>query len=103
MRERKFKKLEKKEIDGDYWKPASPGSKIEGEIVRFKEGEYGEQIILKLEDGSEIELPAHRDIQDQIENLYEKDYIRVTLTGFKKSNNPEFNDKPLYDIEVAES
>lgn len=102
MAERKFRKLEKDEIDGDYWKPTKIGSQIEGTIVGFPEGQYGEQILLKLESGNEIELPAHKDLQNQQEKLYEKDYIRVTLTGFKKSNNPKFNDQPLYEIEVAE-
>lgn len=102
MAERKFREIVGDGIEGDYWKPTQTGESIEGKIVAFPEGEYGEQILLKTEDGAEIELPAHRDLQSKQKYLQEKEYIKVTLTGFKKSNNPKFNDKPLYKVEVAE-
>lgn len=102
MAERKFREVKGDGIDGDYWKPTQEGESIEGTIVAFPEGQYGEQILLKLEDGREIELPAHKDLQSKMGDLYEKDYIRVTLSGFKKASDPKYNDKPLYKVEVAE-
>lgn len=105
MARKKFREVVGQNIEGDkekYWKPNTVGEQIEGTILEFKEGQFGEQIILKLEDGDEVQLPAHKDLQNKQDDLYEKDYIRVTLSGFKKANNPDFNDKPLYKVEVAE-
>lgn len=105
MAERKFREIVGDGIEGEdekYWKPTEVGSKIEGTIIAFPEGQFGEQILLKLESGDEVQLPAHKDLQNKMDDLYEKDYIRVTLTGFKKANDPKYNDKPLYKVEVAE-
>lgn len=102
MAERNFREVLGTGIDGSYWKPSQKGEQIEGTILEFKKGDFGEQILLQVEDGSEIELPAHKDLQSKMKDLYEQDYIRVTLTGFKKANDPNYNDKPLYKVEVAE-
>ncbi len=102
MAERNFREVKGDGIEGEYWKPSQVGEQIEGTIIAFPEGAYGEQILLKLKDGREIELPAHKDLQSKMGDLYEKDYIRVTLSSFKKANDPKYNDKPLYKVEVAE-
>jgi hypothetical protein len=99
---RKFREVKGDGIEGDYWKPTQIGESIEGTIVKFTEGNYGPQIVLKLEDEREIELPSHKHIVNKIAELYEQDYIKVTLTDIKKSNDPDYNDTPIYKVEVAE-
>jgi hypothetical protein len=103
MVQRNFEVVKGESIEGDYWKPSVEGDNIEGTIIEFKDGTYGEQIVLQLEDESLVELPSHKNIMNKYKGLYENDYIRVTLTGFKKSNDPDFNDTPLYKVEIDRS
>ena len=71
-----------------YWKPASIGEFIEGNIYDFEEGDYGKQILLyKGEENGDLlitTLPAHRNLMRYYDNLSIGDYIRVTVTDIKE-------------------
>jgi hypothetical protein len=87
--------------DGSYWSPTQKGQSIEGNIVEFLEDDYGKyRILLEKEDEDQITLPGHADLQQYIAMLEEGDYIRVVLVDIKKSNNPDYNDKPIYKVQV---
>lgn len=101
MSEKKFKEITGAGIEGNYWKPTSIGTTIEGTILQFEEGEYGTQTTITTTNNDTIELPAHKDLQNKLQTLTMGDYIRITLQDFKKSNNPEYNDKTIYKVEVA--
>ena len=101
-REIEGSRIEGSEENGYYWKPVEEGDEIEGTIIDFVDGDYGPQLFIQTEEKKEVTLPAHADLQKKIDDLYEDDYIRVTLSKIKKSNNPEYNDKPFYRVEVRE-
>lgn len=96
-----FETLKTTGIEGDYWAPTIEGQQIEGNIMEFQKDDYNKtKMLLELPNEEQISLPGHADLQQYTKTLEVGDYIRVTLTGFKKSNNPEkYNDKPLYKVE----
>ncbi|NMB91243.1 MAG: hypothetical protein A4E26_00061 [Methanobacterium sp. PtaU1.Bin097] len=86
-------------VDGNYWKPNQEGQEIEGKIIEFISGDYGEQMTIKTPDGNMIDLPAHSDLQDKQRFLKEGDYIYVTLEKLIPNSNPKYNDKKVYKVE----
>ena len=102
MSEKKFREILDDGIEGNLWKPTSIGTQIKGKILQIEEWEYGIQALIRTPDGYEILLPAHQNLQRKLKQIQEGDYIRVTLQDIKKSNNPQYHDKLLYKLEVAE-
>lgn len=96
-----FKELPSTGIDGEYWTPLTIGTEIEGNIIEFREDNYGhDRIVLELSNEEEITLPSHSDLRQYNNKLNIGDYIRVTLSNIKKSNNPDYADKNIYKVEV---
>lgn len=88
--------------EGQYvWKPDTIGDEIEGKVTQILEGEFGEQIEIEIEDTRHVELPAHADLKKKTKEIYEGDYVWVELYDYKKSNNPEYSDKPMYRVTVV--
>jgi hypothetical protein len=82
-----------------YWEANKIGESIEGNICAFEEDNWGNtRIRLELESGAEKVLPSHRDLMRYNSSLEIGDYIRVTLSDIKKSDNPEYNDKMIYEV-----
>lgn len=106
-KEIKGEKIEEfKREDGDnehVWMPDEVGDKIEGLCVAIVTGPFGEQIVIKIEDGREVTLPAHADLKKKTRKVFEGDYVWVELVRIIKSNNPDYNDKLLYKLELVEA
>jgi hypothetical protein len=97
--------LEKMGIENDqWWSPKEINQTIAGNVKEIITGQYGEQILLDLysenEDlnGYEIELPAHKDLQNKTKSVEVGDFIVVSLIKIIPSNNPDYNDKKVYKV-----
>ena len=86
-----------------FWKPEEKGDKIEGLCTAIIPGEYGEQVLIKIEDGREVILPAHADLKKKTRKVFEGDYVWVEVSRIIPSNNPDYNDKLLYKLELVEA
>ena len=87
-------------IEGDYWKPESIGESIEGTVIEFDtSGDYGEQLVLQLEDERMITLPSNKDLQNKQKFLYLNEFVKISLDKIVKSNNPRYNDKKIFRIQ----
>lgn len=87
--------------DGGYWNPVTVGQSIEGNLKEFETDNWGKKrIVLEKEDEEEVRLPGHADLQQYTKKLEIGDYIKVTLIKIKESNDPDYNDKPFYKVEV---
>lgn len=89
---------------GFYWKPEEEGTQIEGKVVEIYEGEYGDQVVLEVERGTdkvEVDLPAHADLRKKMSDVFEGDYLYVTLKKIIKSTNPDYADKRIYEVEFV--
>lgn len=83
-----------------FWKPQTVGDSIEGNICNWEMDKWGNsRICLEIEGGFEKLLPAHKDLLRYNSKLELGDYIRVTLSQIKKSNDPEYNDQKLYKVQ----
>lgn len=98
------KELLEQGINGSYWKPDTIGQTVAGNVLDILEGQYGDQILLELYHENddinelEIELPAHKDIQDKTKDLEVGEFIVVSLVKIIPNNNPEYSDKKVYKI-----
>ena len=91
------------EIDKWGWQPYKAGDKIEGLVIGTLPGQYGEQLLIAIEDGRQVTLPAHADLKKKIKQVFQFDYIWVELDRLIPSNNPDYNDKPMYKLTVVPS
>ena len=83
-----------------FWEPQTVGDSIEGNICNWEMDNWGNsRICLEIEGGFEKLLPAHKDLLRYNSKLELGDYIRVTLSQIKKSNNPDYNDQKLYKVQ----
>lgn len=83
-----------------FWEPQAVGDSIEGNICNWEMDNWeNSRICLEIEGGFEKLLPAHKDLLRYNSKLELGDYIRVTLSQIKKSNNPDYNDQKLYKVQ----
>ena len=88
------------DMSSRYWEPQEIGDNIEGNICNWEMDNWGNtRICLEIEGGFEKVLPAHKDLLRYNSKLEIGDYIKVTLSKIKKSNNPEYNDQKLYKVQ----
>lgn len=85
------------------WQPFREGDKIEGLVLGTVQGKYGDQLLIVVEDGRQVVLPAHADLKQKINNVFQFDYVWVELDQLIPSNNPQYNDKPIYKLTVIPS
>lgn len=88
------------DMTSKYWNPQVVGDSIEGNICNWEMDDWGNsRICLELKEGFEKVLPAHKDLLRYNSKLELGDYIRVTLSQIKKSNDPQYNDQKLYKVQ----
>lgn len=85
------------------WQPFREGDEIEGLALGTVPGKFGEQLLIAIDDGRQVVLPAHADLKKKIKEVFQFDYVYVTLDHFNPSNNPEYSDKPMYKLVVIPS
>lgn len=92
--------------DNRYWKPQEVGQSIEGVVDAITQGDYGQEVRLVVEVGDNeelVKLPAHADLKNKMEDVFEGDYLYVTLSDIKKSNNDKYADKMIYTVEYVQA
>lgn len=93
----------KKQESGDIWLPVKDGEELIGEVTDLMtEGVYGNQLMIKKEDGSLIATPSHKVLQNRIREVKKGDTIKIVYTGEElpkiKGNNPT----KMYDVYIDE-
>jgi hypothetical protein len=91
------------EVEKFVWSPFKEGQEIEGLVLGTEARKFGDQLLIVIEDGRQVLLPAHADLKKKINNVYQFDYVYCELERFKVSDNPEYNDKPIYKLTVIPS
>lgn len=91
------------EIEKFVWNPFKVGHEIEGLVLGTEERKYGDQLLIVIEDGRQVLLPAHKDLKTKIKGVYQFDYVFCLLERFKPANDPQYNDQPMYKLTVIPS
>ena len=92
-----------KKLESNIWKPTEEGDALEGEIVHIDDsGVYGLTVRIEKADGSQVNTPFHRALQNRLRtaNLKIGDTIAIVYTHSEKSKKG--SDTMLYDIYVKE-
>lgn len=91
------------EVEKFVWSPFREGQEIEGLVLGTEERKFGDQLLIVVDDGRQVLLPAHKDLKGKIRGVYQFDYIFCELERFKPSNDPQYNDQPIYKLTVIPS
>jgi hypothetical protein len=90
-----------KEVKVNYWNFENEGDQIEGDLIRFEEGKYGQQAVLKCPSGEEFVLPSLKVLETKFNQIEVGAYVRVTYQGEIKSKETG-NTYKDFVLEVAE-
>lgn len=69
-----------------YWNP-DVGDKIEGKLVEIKEINNHKLYLIEANDKNRIKIWGKSYLDQLMEDVNINDYIRITFTGFKKTQN----------------
>jgi len=87
----------KQEAISNIWKPTDEGQEISGLVVEVKEGQYGTQLYLNVND-EEVITPSHKQLQTQLTEIKKGDTVKIVYLGSKPSGKG--NDTRMYEVYV---
>jgi len=89
---------EKQESNSDFWNPEKENEELVGEVIEVRPGMYGNQYLIKKENGEEILTPSHKILQGRmtkviVGNKVKHVFIKQDLPKIKGQNGVK-----LYDV-----
>lgn len=97
------KNEEWEKINSGVWTPQQ-GDKIEGKLVEIKEdmGAYQSKLyIIELQNKKKVKVWGKTQLDELMDEINLRDYIRITFNGFKTTNNG--HQMKIYNLERRNS
>lgn len=91
------------EVEKFVWNPFKVGHEIEGLVLGTEERKYGDQLLIVVDDGRQVLLPAHTDLKGKIKGVYQFDYVFCEVERLIPNSNPQYSDKIIYTLTVIPS
>ena len=91
---------EKQESNKDFWNPEKEGEELIGEMIEIRQGAYGNQYLIKKENGEEIFTPSHKVLQGKMSKVCGGDKVKLV---FIKQDLPKIKGQQgvkIYDVFV---
>ena len=91
---------EKQESNSDFWNPEKPEEELVGQVVAIRTGIYGNQYMIRKENGDEILTPSHKVLQAKMTKVLEGQKVKLV---FLKQDLPKIKGQQgvrLYDVFV---
>lgn len=89
-----------KQDSADIWLPKEKGKELVGEVVSIVEGAYGNQHVIKQEDGSELRTPSHKVLQNRMARVKVEDIVKIVYTGEELPTVKGNNATQMYEVFV---
>lgn len=81
-----------------FWDNIPVGELVEGMLLEKTYGNFGTQYVIACKDGTKIRTPAHKNLQDKLDQLKLNELVRIKYVGSKKTSHP--NDIEIYKVEL---
>lgn len=91
---------EKQEGSG-LWLPEKEGDELIGEVTDVKEGTYGNQFVIKKQDGEEIRTPSHKVLQNRMTDATVGTKVKIVYIGEEPPSVKGQNPTKMYDVFFA--
>lgn len=99
MAEKEWEKQEGANI----WLPTEEDDKIEGEVVEIVEGTYGNQYVIKEEDGDQVRTPSHKVLQTRMIKAKVGDVVRIVYKGEEPPSVKGQNPTRMYEVFIKKA
>lgn len=67
--------------DTELWLPDNIGEFIEGEVIEFRQGQYGKQVVIQDAKARIHVTPSHKVLQSRITHWVLGDKVKITYKG----------------------
>lgn len=96
------KKFKKVEGNNNIWMPKKENDELIGIILEVKEGQFGKQYEIGVDDGSSIWTPSHKVLQNRLTACKKGDNVKIVFTGQELPKVKGYNPTALYDVYIEE-
>lgn len=80
------------------WLPEKEGDELKGEVTDMIEGTYGNQYLIKKENGEEIKTPSHKVLQNRMAKIKTGDHIKIVYIKEEPPSVKGQNPTKIYDV-----
>lgn len=93
-----------KELKGmEMWIPEKEGDELKGEVIAINtEGDYGNQYMIKKDDGEETLTPSHKVLQSRLRPVKVGDKVRIVYKGEEAPAVKGHNATKMYEAFLLE-
>jgi hypothetical protein len=82
------------------WKPAKENEVLEGKVASVKEqSSFGKSWTIVDAEGEEVQTPAHKVLQNRMENCKVGDHVRITFLGTEAAKVRGQSPMAIYKVE----